>query len=433
MSSSSLSPSSKSEFLESKHVKKFIEFLKSYVDGKEKFEHGYKNRGSKKPWACDSIFDAYEKYSYPIAKQFREKNEDDYESFDANKVVLDSLQAKLKSAKLGDDLLSASIKVLEWGGVAGAKKEDAQKSGNRLWLTRNYEHGKGLLEAYGKARDIFLADSPNLEGVGRTGTRSNAGFTKIYSLMFNDFVIYDSRVAAALGLFVVRYCQKNGLKGIPSELNFGWMDAKEAKEPKDPKRRNATADSLKFSKASSEHQHASANIRTNWILQEVLKEENESTAGKEGFAKLPKEEKLRALEAAFFMIGYDLGSHPWLSSNPTNPMTDYADREIQLKTIANGKPFKAKDVGIGYRLIVGQSASKLFLPKAKIDEMAQEFAGIDLAIGASRTNRPEGSLGEILMHGVSPTAMASYVAPLLVYLGLAVKKDRHTITVLDAD
>ena len=36
----------------------------------------------------------------------------------------------------------------------------------------------------------------------------NSGFTKIYSLYIDDFIIYDSRVGAALGFLVRCYCEE---------------------------------------------------------------------------------------------------------------------------------------------------------------------------------------------------------------------------------
>lgn len=44
----------------------------------------------------------------------------------------------------------------------------------------------------------------------RTGLRFNAGMTKVYSLLADSLIIYDSRVAAALGWIVVKYCQAPG-------------------------------------------------------------------------------------------------------------------------------------------------------------------------------------------------------------------------------
>ena len=37
--------------------------------------------------------------------------------------------------------------------------------------------------------------------------RFNAGITKVYSMVLENFIIYDSRVAAALGWLVAQFCR----------------------------------------------------------------------------------------------------------------------------------------------------------------------------------------------------------------------------------
>ena len=44
--------------------------------------------------------------------------------------------------------------------------------------------------------------------------RFNAGMTKVYSLMCDNFIIYDSRVAAALGWLVMKYCRDRKLTAL---------------------------------------------------------------------------------------------------------------------------------------------------------------------------------------------------------------------------
>jgi hypothetical protein len=296
---------SKTLFLESDDVKGFIEFLKQYVSGNYAFGHSYLDRDTNTRLDFWSVFDAFEKYSYPIAKKFREEDSGDFRSFEANARVLKRLQNNIKKAFKSRDstgLLDSSIEVLEWGGVAGTRNLDSDSPGNWVWLQRNHPFGDGLAEAYQEAQAVFLSDEPCLDDV----RRSNAGFTKIYSLLFRNFIIYDSRVAAALGLFVVRYCIVKGLDKIPSELDFGWM------EFRGENRRDASVGSYKFSRIGNNHQrHASSNIRANWIFEQVLP--TSAVPSGELFEKLPEAERMRALESAFFMIGYDLGSHEWLS------------------------------------------------------------------------------------------------------------------------
>ena len=49
-------------------------------------------------------------------------------------------------------------------------------------------------------------------------TFMGAGYSKIYSLMLDDFPIYDSRVACSLTSLIRLYCRDQGLPGIPDLL-----------------------------------------------------------------------------------------------------------------------------------------------------------------------------------------------------------------------
>ena len=93
--------------------------------------------------------------------------------------------------------------------------------------------------------------------------------TKVYSLLLKDFVIYDSRVAAALAWLVLLW-QISSRPGsqLHPELSFQCLKAKEyksKKNPKHPKLRNP--DSFQFSNlAANPYAHAKWNLRANWIL-----------------------------------------------------------------------------------------------------------------------------------------------------------------------
>ena len=289
-----------------------------------------------------------------------------------------------------------------------------------------------MREAYQKARSVLCSDRPDLSEIGKDGAqkvRSNAGFTKIYSLLFDDFIIYDSRVAATLGLFVVKFCRERKYTSVPDELNFGWMPPKEDKRSTSPKKRDASVanGSYDFDRANTEAKHAWSNIRANWIFSSLLERSPKESL----FAALPnKQDRLRALESAFFMIGYDLGDHEWLSAPPEDEAM-IPDELVQLNTIARSEPFQYREDASGYRFLVGKSNSKLFLPDSFIRELVTEYSGQELAIGCSRDQPKEGSLGAMLKDKVSATAMASYVAPLLVHLGFATEgSSTKTIRIL---
>lgn len=317
----------KDSYLSDKVVASFLEFLAEYISGRKSFSHKYYDRKLKQHWKCISVFDAYEKYSYPLVKEFRTV-ECSYSNFKANSEALNGLKNKMRYAykmlldqkdlagkKHEEDLLKASQEVFIWGGVAGAKTRGKNTTpGNYLWLEEKYPKGVGLVKAYMNARETMTSNKPDLEKIGKSGVRSNAGFTKIYSLLFDDFIIYDSRVAAALGLFIAQYCMEKSINQIPDVLNFGWMPPKEAKTQKSPKLRNANFNGLEFDKANSEQRHASSNIRANWIFSKLFEDTTQLETNQFDVLK-NKQEKIRALEAAFFMLGYDLGNHPWIASH----------------------------------------------------------------------------------------------------------------------
>lgn len=80
-------------------------------------------------------------------------------------------------------------------------------------------------------------------------------------------------------------------------------------------------------------------------------------------------------------------------------------------------------------IIYGDSREST-LPIKIIGEMIRNFHGKKVAIGASRDNPPVGSLGAWLKSKRISTAIASYVAPMLINEGLARAVDDHTIEFL---
>lgn len=307
-------PVKKNDYLANQHVKSFLAFLTSYVSGAKAFEHRYYDRRLRKIWICHSVLDAYKNYSYPLKKRFRKSLDEDFLGFEVNAAVLKKLQIELRDAykiciKPASEkrLLDLSKDVFDWGGVLAF---------NGCWLGGYSDGGASICSLYDQAKKIFSSDEPDLTGILKTGVRSNAGFTKVYSLLFDDFIIYDSRVAAALGLFVVKYCKIEHLHKVPSELDFNWMPPKEAPKTENKKRRDATTGSLKFSRVNNdEKKHADSNIRANWLFSELLSNANYLGNTNTAFGDVKtKQDKMRALESSFFMIGYDLNEHPWLTS-----------------------------------------------------------------------------------------------------------------------
>jgi len=67
------------------------------------------------------------------------------------------------------------------------------------------------------------------------------------------------------------------------------------------------------------------------------------------------------------------------------------------------------------------SKYRITISGSKYAELLAHFGGQEVLVGTNRVNPPSGSLGEWLKKNVTPTASASYVAPILVQEGYAVR------------
>jgi hypothetical protein len=61
--------------------------------------------------------------------------------------------------------------------------------------------------------------------------------------------------------------------------------------------------------------------------------------------------------------------------------------------------------------------------------LLNHFIGQTVSVGTSRTNPPSGSLGSWLNQVVTQTAIASYVAPILIHEGYAERISDHEIRI----
>ena len=126
-----------------------------------------------------------------------------------------------------------------------------------------------------------------------------AGYSKIYSLMLDDFPIYDSRIACSLTSLIRVYCRDQGLPGVPDLLvlcvlpNASTLD----RDPSDETYRfpivHASQSMIK------KDEYASSNLRAAWLLRELV----ERADGKGGW---PVGQELVALQSALFMVGYEV-------------------------------------------------------------------------------------------------------------------------------
>ncbi|OFV71414.1 MULTISPECIES: hypothetical protein [Acetobacterium] len=283
----------KNEFLTTSVVQDFMHWLEQKMDQADSFCHGYQMKKPNRPWECHSIYSAYENYCWPF--RFHDPITEEPisgQSFDKSALALSSLSQGLRrSLEDGDPKICRKhcYAVLQWGGV----------------LSNNDKRIDGLGDEicdYLKQIKTRLADDRSSGDYYQPGMIMNAGFTKIYSLCMDDFIIYDGRVGAALGLLVRKFCEAFSLAAVPDELAFAWGKGKEsAYKPSAENRRNPGSKRYPFPELSNNpKRHTENNIRANWLIRE-LADQTESE-----FKKLDHELRIRAMEAALFMIGYQV-------------------------------------------------------------------------------------------------------------------------------
>lgn len=273
------------------HVAEFTQWLTVQLESETKFNHSYVDRRSGAKWTCTSLYTAFTAYNWnhPGNKRL---SYNPGSSSASNDIALNALRSDLIAAGIDDQkMLNATLDIMAWGGVSAR---------NAKWLS---EHRVGLGRM---VRDVAAAinleepDSPTLTA---KALRFNSGMTKVYALLCPDFVIYDSRVAAALGLLVVRFCQEHKLSTVPAGLAFPWAAAKESATSVAPKRRNPSTGSLKFKGLRSGSHHALWNIRASWVLSQAVKALASDNSFRSGQTI---EQSLRNVEKGLFAIGYDL-------------------------------------------------------------------------------------------------------------------------------
>ena len=138
------------------------------------------------------------------------------------------------------------------------------------------------------------ADDHDLNEFG--DRRFNSGMTKVYSLLLENFIIYDSRVAAALAWLVWQWCRsRDPAVPLPPLLAFACPTARGGGI------RNPDEAAFPYLNVKP-REHAKWNLRANWILQEAFTLPN---SGKTSIAP-GNFNSLREVEAALFTMGSDL-------------------------------------------------------------------------------------------------------------------------------
>ena len=277
----------KNSYINSEIVQAFVVWMLARVHTPGIFHHSYTMKKPKKEWECGSLFSAYENYCWNFRYIDASGKAVSGSTFAESDAALSSLSNSLKESLIQKDnerCISACRCILDWGGV---------KRGN---YDKIHALDDKACEYFIHAQSILNTDK-DLKWYANTNLFMSSGFTKIYSLLANDFIIYDSRVGAALCAFARDFCEENKSAYIPKELCFSWGILRGHDLHNNP--RCPDSGQFKFSLINP-HSHLQNNIMANWLLGELLRQDTEA------FGALPDGKGLRALEAALFMVGYNV-------------------------------------------------------------------------------------------------------------------------------
>lgn len=258
----------KGEYLSSYVVQGFVSWIETILDTPQSFVHKYIKKKGKKQYTFDNLYSAYEKYDWSYKIDIEE---------------LSTILTKSIVESDEDSCANACYEILMWGGVSRGNKERVSR------LTPN------LCAYLSSVRDRLALDL--LSGdYFFTGMQMTSGFSKIYSALAEGYMIYDSRVGAALGLLVRTYCIQANLPSVPRELQFAWANGL-GSSVRNPSQNGHIFPKLKYHKPEIYFEN---NIRANWLMSAI------AYTTKSKFAGIYEPLRLRALEQALFMIGYDV-------------------------------------------------------------------------------------------------------------------------------
>lgn len=286
------------------------------------FVHGWRARSAMHKsglvrgglWNCTSLFSAYQQYVWPaLLKEYRKK-EWRGRFFEETDTCLDKLKKSLEDAIQKNEGGKCRIRcreIFEWGGVDDRDSVSPHiKTGipiEQLSVHLSYTRDRlnSLLEdGCDNENNNFIDTNGNL-------LRVDSGTTKVYSLICKDFVMYDGRVASALGYLVRRWWEAGHLdsesyKSIPQCLRFSYDGNNPHRNP-NPGRPGGGRLTI-FRRLHVDERRIRENVQASWLLEMLLKEdENREPPQRSSFSYINNfQKRLRALESALFMIGYGL-------------------------------------------------------------------------------------------------------------------------------
>lgn len=335
--------------------------------------------------------------------------------FEGNMLELNKVSAKIRAAIDGENAVNAQKlaeeachEVMKWG--FGEKRRAYEANMN--WAKRQ---GESLATVLRIGRESLSGDNPNFGIFGGDESRHigsprmNAGWTKYYALALPNHIIYDGRVGAALGFLVQRYLESRGYTGVvPKELQFPWASGEGGGTLRDPSFGVHQFGRLYGGRYGS-RSWAQANVLANWVLSEARDlARADWCAGPDG---------LRRIEAALFMLGYDLRRvRDTLAEEETMPT---GEERAGLRT-ANGNGYfeYSGSLEAGIEFFYGNNLGVTGRVSAEtIQALQVEFAPLgQVRVGTSFNKPAEDSIGYWLLSR-NRQNLACYLIPTLEHFG----------------
>lgn len=353
----------------------------------------------------------------------------------------EQLAAALQSAIRRKDATLAAVvclKILSWGGVRGRSDQTI------TWLDAALAAGTLIGDLERAASRLCPQSTAPLErdfGPAHPDLPMNSGSTKIFSAVAmdlstglaapkQDVLIFDRRVSVALGLLARRLtCPRP----VPADFLFPYDEAIPRRDSRCP----CCAPFPRMSATTDVDRANYARIASRCMQQALGKHH-------------PSADFVSA-EKALFMIGYDVknmcsGAHRSCPScaaavhpSPRKPKSRAAVpasgagllQARESVTLGQGVEFSYTGTpATGTDLKFGDGR-RVSVSAAQYASLRAHFRGMQVAIGASRTNPRVGSLGAWLRDNLSNLpAIASYVAPILIDSGWARRINNRTIEFL---
>ncbi len=275
----------KSSYLSDNDVQAFIQWAFPKLDQPGSLNHTHVSRRTKKVFRCDSLYSAYQNYKWtasftrPDGRRYSGTSREDNE--DALRFLASTLRGSVNKGDV-DLCLRTCIAIQEWGGTRrniGRLNEIGPEIVNYLLDARERLNPETYVTGLKKNRDIHMT----------------SGFSKIYSFLMDDFVIYDSRVAAALAMLIREFCVETGLCSVPDRLRFS-MTAARSEANRDPSCEKYSFPMMQYYGT----RYLDNNIKANWLLRSWL------DYGDNKFLEFPRGEQVLTLGNALFMVGYEI-------------------------------------------------------------------------------------------------------------------------------